>query len=49
MIIDPDGITEISMGDQIDKLATIDINLDRVKEYRQKIPIADCLRTNIYG
>lgn len=49
MVVDPDGISEISMGEQVDKLATIDIDLDRVKEYRQKIPIADCLRTNIYG
>jgi len=43
------ALVEISMGEQVDKLATIDIDLDRVKEYRQKIPIADCLRTNIYG
>ncbi|MEF3255464.1 MAG: nitrilase [Deferribacterales bacterium] len=48
-VINPYGEVELSMGAEVDKLGIIDIDLDKVREFRNKIPIKDFLRADIYG
>lgn len=48
-IIDPYGYLELHMGDKIDAINTVEINIEKVREFRSKIPTLLYLRPDIYG
>lgn len=48
-IIDPYGCLELNMGDKVDTINTAEINIEKVREFRTKIPTSSYLRPDIYG
>lgn len=48
-VIDPYGELELCMGSQVDTIDTVEIDIEKVREFRSKIPTSAYLRPDIYG